>query len=712
MNNSSNYSDQKDADEYLSNLFTGLLNSKLDQAALAINLFFSFSQLFEVVPVDCGHKQVIEEVLNCFSIDLTTDSLLNGLRKAFQGELLQHENAYACEKCKRKVTAVRRQSFRTLPNFLIFVLKRFSFDAGSGCRVKVNDRFLFDEKIVMKEFLNNEFADLNQSSQFYLKGITLHTGNTDQGHYFSYIRTDDERWVEFNDGEINEIKKDLAFSRAFGGKNDENSPSAYILIYEKTKTDFGTVKLTGNLQKHLKSKEISKVLQKNEEIKQKEIIFSDNFLEFMEALLGIPGTDIVCCEFFFACFIRMSLSDSYTFKFFKKFYETSSQASVEHLLKMISSNHGCLELIFFNNRQESKALIVLLIKKYINSFSLDFLYFSASALLSAVNTLHSAKTDAPDLFYEILSLMLPLLEDFCKQEKITGFYIETLIKRYPKFSQLADSIDLEIICKENYSNIPQSLKPLNASLSYLFLYLSENMYRLTETEKETLASEQYLNFFIQQANQKLEIIYLSQMYANLYENDANSAFNYMIHLLQLSFDRNYKYFKLMSLFISRYNKRLQILNLFLESYVELLSAEMDHRSAYMIKYLVKFLRKLKKSDLTDSSPELLKKISTLVECYYAFCGSTYDSNKIMKIFQGFEKDDDLDIQDSDDEIDEKFLKKDLTVYLPSARSSSTSRAIILDSLENEILLVKYEENNAVKMIDKSRFETIQISFHN
>jgi hypothetical protein len=308
--------------------------------------------------------------------------------------------------------------------------------------------------------------------------------------------------------------------------------------------------------------------------------------------------------------------------------------------------------------------------------------------------------------------MLPLLEDFCKQEKITGFYIETLIKRYPKFSQLADSIDLEIICKENYSNIPQSLKPLNASLSYLFLYLSENMYRLTETEKETLASEQYLNFFIQQANQKLEIIYLSQMYANLYENDANSAFNYMIHLLQLSFDRNYKYFKLMSLFISRYNKRLQILNLFLESYVELLSAEMDHRSAYMIKYLVKFLRKLKKSDLTDFSPELLKKISTLVECYYAFCGSTYDSNKIMKIFQGFEKDEDLDIQDSDDEIDEKFLKKDLTVYLPSARSSSTSRAIILDSLENEILLVKYEENNAVKMIDKSRFETIQISFHN
>ena len=45
-----------------------------------------------------------------------------------EGEVLDGDNAYQCEKCDKKITAVRRMCLKKLPNHLILVLKRFEFD--------------------------------------------------------------------------------------------------------------------------------------------------------------------------------------------------------------------------------------------------------------------------------------------------------------------------------------------------------------------------------------------------------------------------------------------------------------------------------------------------------------------------------------------------------------------------------------------------------
>lgn len=34
---------------------------------------------------------------------------------------------------------------------------------------------------------------------YVLKGILVHTGNAEGGHYFSYIRDNKNQWFEFND---------------------------------------------------------------------------------------------------------------------------------------------------------------------------------------------------------------------------------------------------------------------------------------------------------------------------------------------------------------------------------------------------------------------------------------------------------------------------------------------------------------------------------
>lgn len=45
--------------------------------------------------------------------------------------MLEGDNAYHCEKCNKKVTALKRTCLKQLPNHMILVLKRFEFNYDS-----------------------------------------------------------------------------------------------------------------------------------------------------------------------------------------------------------------------------------------------------------------------------------------------------------------------------------------------------------------------------------------------------------------------------------------------------------------------------------------------------------------------------------------------------------------------------------------------------
>ena len=79
------------------------------------------------------------------------------------------------------------------PQYLTLVLKRFEYTYSH--RLKINSKFEFP-------FENFEFCE----GQFYnLKGIIVHQGLSDVGHYFSLIKIK-EKWYEFNDTYVDEIR--------------------------------------------------------------------------------------------------------------------------------------------------------------------------------------------------------------------------------------------------------------------------------------------------------------------------------------------------------------------------------------------------------------------------------------------------------------------------------------------------------------------------
>jgi len=75
-----------------------------------------------------------------------------------QGEMLEGDNAYYCEKCEKKVSTLKRCSIKRLPNTLFLVLKRFEFDFDRMEKVKVNDYCEFPTELDMNPFSQQELA--------------------------------------------------------------------------------------------------------------------------------------------------------------------------------------------------------------------------------------------------------------------------------------------------------------------------------------------------------------------------------------------------------------------------------------------------------------------------------------------------------------------------------------------------------------------------
>ena len=77
---------------------------------------------------------------------------MEGLNSFIQGEMLEGDNAYLCEKCDKKVDTLKRTCLKKLPRYLIVTLRRFEFDFDKMIRVKVNDYYEFPMDLNMEPF--------------------------------------------------------------------------------------------------------------------------------------------------------------------------------------------------------------------------------------------------------------------------------------------------------------------------------------------------------------------------------------------------------------------------------------------------------------------------------------------------------------------------------------------------------------------------------
>ncbi|KAF2729962.1 ubiquitin C-terminal hydrolase-like protein [Polyplosphaeria fusca] len=243
---------QMDADEFYNLLFDQWEGQMLSETTKQqFRSFYGGQTVNQIKSKECEH--VSERVESFFVVQCDVQGKANlqeSLQAFVEGDVMEGDNKYKCESCGGKfVDAVKRTCLKDVPDNLIFHLKRFDFDLVDMRRAKINDLFEFPTQIDVSLYNVDHLSDPTKPREedlFELVGVLVHTGNSENGHYYSYIR---ERpcpsgsmtsWVEFNDRDVDRFDHQSIPFQAFGGcftdqygRDQPKQYSAYMLFYQR-----------------------------------------------------------------------------------------------------------------------------------------------------------------------------------------------------------------------------------------------------------------------------------------------------------------------------------------------------------------------------------------------------------------------------------------------------------------------------------------------
>jgi ubiquitin carboxyl-terminal hydrolase 9/24 len=145
---------QKDVDEFFNPLIDKIENliKGTKEEKVMKNLFYG-SLANEVICKDCPHQSEREEPFqNIQLVVKNKKSIQESLEAYIEGDHLEGDNAYYCDKCEKKRDSLRRQSIKRLPNVLFLMLRRFEFNYDTMTKFKVNDYCSFPMELDMSPY--------------------------------------------------------------------------------------------------------------------------------------------------------------------------------------------------------------------------------------------------------------------------------------------------------------------------------------------------------------------------------------------------------------------------------------------------------------------------------------------------------------------------------------------------------------------------------
>lgn len=132
-------------------------------------------------------------------------------------EILDGDNAWFNESTNTKQPALKNVVFWNFPKILVIVLKRFTPDGRGKINVKIDFPI---ENLDLSQYV----LGYNPKSYVYdLFGICNHTGNTNGGHYSTFVKHASNKWIHFNDNIIEIVDDPVKMV----------TPMAYCLFYRK-----------------------------------------------------------------------------------------------------------------------------------------------------------------------------------------------------------------------------------------------------------------------------------------------------------------------------------------------------------------------------------------------------------------------------------------------------------------------------------------------
>jgi ubiquitin C-terminal hydrolase len=313
---------QMDVDE-----FFNMIMERIEQYLKGTNEEKMLNHLFggevvnQIISQECEHKVERTEPFLTVQIEVKgKNSVYESLDLFIQDDILDGDNKYECSKCKTKVNARKRCCINQLPNNLILHLKRFDFDLEFLRRSKITRSIEFPLKLNIepytKEGLERKEANLpsvnpHEYYDYVLTGILVHTGTTDSGHYYSFIKDrKNDTWSKFNDETVSPFNVENIPETCYGGeytttswdnqlqrqvsKSVSRPNSAYMLFYERVQTQNQLNTATPKDEVIATCQQIyEKVWEENLKFMVDKNLFEDHHVDFVQYMTSLAPKEEV-----------------------------------------------------------------------------------------------------------------------------------------------------------------------------------------------------------------------------------------------------------------------------------------------------------------------------------------------------------------------------------------------------------------------------------
>ncbi|KAI9073868.1 hypothetical protein K1719_044140 [Acacia pycnantha] len=173
----------------------------------------------QVKCLSCGYESnKVDEVMDISLDVLHSNSLKDAMQKFFQPEILDGNNKYKCDNCKKLVAAKKQLSILEAPNVLVIQLKRFEGILGG----KIDKALAFEDILVLSSFMCK--ASQDPMPEYRLFGTIVHSGySPESGHYYAYIKDAKDRWYCCDDSSV-----------SLSTLKEVLSEKVYILFFSRT----------------------------------------------------------------------------------------------------------------------------------------------------------------------------------------------------------------------------------------------------------------------------------------------------------------------------------------------------------------------------------------------------------------------------------------------------------------------------------------------
>ncbi|XAR56376.1 Ubiquitinyl hydrolase 1 [Bertholletia excelsa] len=170
--------------------------NELSSGSTVVKEIFGGALQSQVKCLSCGvESNKVDEIM-----DLSLDVL----------HILDGNNKYKCENCKKLVAAKKQMSLHQAPNVLVIQLK-------------IDKVIAFEEFLVLSSYMSKASQDPNP--EYNLFGTIVHSGfSPDSGHYYAYIKDAMGHWYCCNDSYVK-----------LTNLQEVLSEKVYILFFSRTK---------------------------------------------------------------------------------------------------------------------------------------------------------------------------------------------------------------------------------------------------------------------------------------------------------------------------------------------------------------------------------------------------------------------------------------------------------------------------------------------